>query len=105
MPADDLFQIFRMHEPGDLIYTKTFPNAQRTDIVYIQILLANLYGPQEKKRMYDSVVSQIVKIGIKPDNILIALTENAGDDWFAPAQDWKPTAKEVAEELSDEVSA
>jgi hypothetical protein len=96
MPADDLFQIFRLHEPGDLIYTKTFPNAQRTDIVYIQILLANLYGPQEKKRMYDAVSSQIAKIGIKPDNVLIAVTENAGDDWFAPAKDWKPAAQEVS---------
>jgi len=23
MPADDLFQIFRLHEPGDLVYTKS----------------------------------------------------------------------------------
>jgi len=95
MPADDLFQIFRLHEQGDLIYTTTFPNAERTDIVYIQILLAKLYGPEEKKRMYDAVTGRIVAIGIKPDNILIAVTENGGDDWFAPAKDWKPAADAV----------
>jgi hypothetical protein len=87
MPADDLFQIFRLHEPGDLVYTKTFPNADRTDIVFIQILLANLYGPEEKKRMYDAVTSRIVGVGIKQDNILIAVTENGGADWHAPEKD------------------
>lgn len=84
MPADDLFQIFRLHEPGDLVYTKTFPNAERTDIVFIQFLLANLYGPEEKKRMYEAVTSRLVGAGIKQDNILIAVTENGGDDWHAP---------------------
>ena len=39
MPKDDLFQIFRLHEPGDLIYTASFPNAERSDIIFIQILL------------------------------------------------------------------
>jgi len=95
MPADDLFQIFRLHEQGDLIYTTTFPNAERTDIVYIQILLARLYGPEEKKRMYQTVTRNIAGIGIKPDNILIAVTENGGDDWFAPAKDWQASADEV----------
>ena len=84
MPADDLFQIFRLHEPGELVYTKTFPNADRTDIVFIQILLANLYGPEEKKRMYQAITSRVAAVGIKQDNILIAVTENGGDDWHAP---------------------
>jgi len=88
MPADDLFQIFRLHEPGDLIYTTSFPDAARTDIVYIQILLANIYRPEDKKRMYDAVVGKLVEAGIKPDNVLIAVTENAGSDWFAPSKDW-----------------
>jgi hypothetical protein len=95
MPADDLFQIFRLHEKGDLIYTPTFPDAVRTDIVYIQILLANIYQPEDKQRMYDAVVGNIVGIGIKPDDVLIALTENAGSDWFAPSKDWAPPSAEV----------
>lgn len=63
MPADDLFQIFRLHDPGELVYTKTFPNADRTDIVFIQA------------------------VGIKQDNVLIAVTENEGSDWFAPEKE------------------
>jgi len=96
MPADDLFQIFRLHEQGDLIYTPTFPDAARTDIVYIQILLANLYQPEDKQRMYDAVVGNLVAAGIKPDNVLIALTENAGSDWCAPSKDWSPASSELS---------
>lgn len=87
MPADDLFQIFRQHEEGELVYTRTFPNADRTDIVFIQILLASLYGPEEKKRMYRAVTERIAAIGVKPDNILIAVTENGGSDWHAPEKE------------------
>jgi hypothetical protein len=91
MPAEDLFQIFRLHEPGDLVYTTTFPDAARTDIVYVQILLANIYQPQDKQRAYDAVVGNLVDAGIKPDNVLIAVTENAGSDWFAPSKDFVAT--------------
>lgn len=95
MPADDLFQVFRLHQPGELVYTTTFPDAARTDILYVQILLANIYQPDDKQRMYDAVVGNLVEAGIKPDNVLIALTENAGADWFAPSKDWTPEAAEV----------
>jgi hypothetical protein len=87
MPADDLFQIFRFHEVGELVYTTTFPNAERTDIVFVQILLAKIYQPDDKKRMYDRVVAELKAAGIKQDNILIAVTENEGSDWFAPEKE------------------
>ncbi|GAB3610916.1 MULTISPECIES: tautomerase family protein [Humibacter] len=95
MPADDLFQIFRLHQAGELVFTTTFPDAARTDILYIQILLANIYQPDDKQRMYDAVVGNLVEAGVKPDNILIALTENAGSDWFAPSKDWTPVPAEA----------
>ena len=37
MPADDLFQIFRLHDQGELVYSPTFPNQQRTDIIFIEL--------------------------------------------------------------------
>ena len=52
--------------------------------MFIQFLLANLYGPEEKKRMYEAVTSRLVGAGIKQDNILIAVTERGGDGWHAP---------------------
>lgn len=86
MPEDDLFQIFRLHEPGDLVYTRTFPDAERTDIVFIQILLARIYDADQKQTMARAVVTELVNEGIKADNVLIACTENDGADWFAPSR-------------------
>ena len=43
MPADDLFQIFRLHEPGELVYSPTFPNQQRDDIVFIELVASKGY--------------------------------------------------------------
>jgi len=63
---------------------KTFPNADRTDIIFIQILLARIYSAQDKQRMYRHVVDELKAVDIKPDNVLIAVTENEGSGWFAP---------------------
>lgn len=87
MPADDLFQIFRLHQPGDLFYSRTFPEADRTDIVFIQILAYNGYTPEVKQRGAALIVERLAALGIKRDNILIALSENGDGDWLAPSKD------------------
>jgi hypothetical protein len=84
MPADDLFQIFRLHDEGDLVYSPTFTDAERTDIIYLQILLYKMYTPEIKQRACRRVVDELVLLGVKPDNVLIALTENSDGDWYAP---------------------
>jgi hypothetical protein len=92
MPADDLFQIFRLHEPGELVFTRTFPDAARTDIVFVQILLARIYTPEDKQRACRRVSDELVAAGIKRDDVLIALTENDGSDWYAPPADHSDAA-------------
>ncbi len=87
MPADDLFQIFRLHEPGDLLYSRTFPDADRDDIVFIQILAFNGYTAEVKQRGANLIVDRLAALGIKRDNILIALTENGDGDWLAPGKE------------------
>lgn len=83
MPEDDLFQVFRLHEPGDLVYSRTFPDADRSDIVFVQVLLARLYDGDQKQAMGEAVVRELAAVGVKPDDVLIACTENDGADWYA----------------------
>lgn len=96
MTPDDLFQLFRLHPQGDLFYTTAFPNADRTDIVYIQILLARIYTPEIKQRACRAIVDELARVGIKRDNVLIALTENDGSDWYAPEKDEAPVGAGVS---------
>ena len=93
MPEDDLFQIFRLHEPGDLFYSRTYPDADRDDIVFVQILAYNGYSPETKQRGATLVVERLAALGIKRDNILIALSENGDGDWLAPAKEAGNEAK------------
>jgi hypothetical protein len=87
MPADDLFQIFQVHQPGDLFYSRTFPDADRTDIVFVQILAYTGYSPATKQRGATLVADRLSALGIKRDNILVALSENGDGDWLAPSKE------------------
>ena len=49
MPADDLFQIFRLHAPGELVFSPTHPNADRTDIIFIEILSSPNYSAEQMR--------------------------------------------------------
>ncbi len=87
MPSDDLFQIFRLHAEGDLFYSRTYPDADRTDIVFVQILAYTGYSPETKQKGAALIVERLAKLGIKHDNILIALSENGDGDWLAPSKE------------------
>jgi hypothetical protein len=87
MPADDLFQIFTVHPEGDLFYSRTYPNADRSDIVFVQILAFTGYSPEVKQRGANLLADRLSALGIKRDDILIALSENGDGDWLAPEKE------------------
>jgi hypothetical protein len=87
MPADDLFQIFHLHDADDLIFSRTYPKANRSDIVFVQILAFTGYSPDQKQQGTRLVVDRLCAAGIKRDEILIAIHENGDGDWFAPSED------------------
>ena len=84
MPADDLFQIFRLHQPGELVFSPTHPNADRTDIVFIEILASPVYSPEQMKSGMAAVTEKLAEIGIKRDNLLLMMTEAKA--WHAPTE-------------------
>jgi hypothetical protein len=86
MPEDDLFQIFNLHERGELIFTRTFPGADREDIILIQVLASIGYSSELKQRMYKAIVDNIVGLGIRQDTILISIIEIAGENWHSPGK-------------------
>lgn len=95
MPADDLFQIFRLHDPGELVYSPTFPNQQRDDIVFIELVASKGYSDQQKQDTMVAIVDEISSLGIKRDNLLLVINEvGQGATWYAPepAQPGDPSA-------------
>jgi Tautomerase enzyme len=84
MPEDDLFQIFRLHEPGELVYSPTFPNQQRDDIVFIELVAQVGYTDEQKQKTFNAIVEEGSKLGIKRDNFLLVIIEVHGAAWLAP---------------------
>jgi hypothetical protein len=90
MPANDLFQIFTLHDDGELVFSRTFPEAERDDIIYIEVLASEGYSPDTKNAMYAAMVENTTALGIRQDTLLVSIIEiNGRANWHSPA---KPTA-------------
>lgn len=88
MTPEDLFQVFRLHDEGELVYSRTFPDADRTDIVFIEVLASPGYSDEQKQRGLAAVADAVAGVGIKKDNLLLVLVETApGAAWYAPARE------------------
>jgi Tautomerase enzyme len=83
MPEDDLFQIFRLHEPGELVYSPTFPNQQRDDIIFVEIVAQVGYNDDQKQGAMRSIVDEFEALGVKRDNVLCVMLEVHGAAWHA----------------------
>lgn len=85
MGADDLFQIFRLHQPGELVFSKTHPkDRDRTDIIFIEILASPQYTAEQMQRGLTAITEEIAKLGIKRDNLLLMVTP--ANAWLAPGE-------------------
>jgi hypothetical protein len=83
MPEDDLFQIFRLHEPGELVYSPTFPHQNRDDIIFVEIVAQVGYSDEQKQGAMRSIVDGFESLGVKRDNVLCVMLEVHGAAWHA----------------------
>jgi len=87
MPRDDLFQIFRLHEPGELVFSPTHPHHQRDDIIFIELLASAGYTDDQKQAAMGAIADELAKFGIRRDNVLLMIVEVHGAAWLAAGPD------------------
>jgi hypothetical protein len=87
----DKFQVFRPREQGELIFDATYNNVDRRNLVLIQILMVHRYSTDLKRKLYRTMVLKLEAIGIRREDILIAVTENGFEDWYAGRIYGEPT--------------
>jgi hypothetical protein len=83
MPEFDLFQSFRVHQPGELYYSRTFPGVQRDDIIFIELLAQVGYTDEQKQAGMGAIADEIAALGITRDNVLCVMVEVHGAAWYA----------------------
>ena len=83
IPEGDRFQIITEHTQGQLIADPTFMGAQRSaEFVLIQIFLTRGRTTEIKQTLYRRIAEHLARSpGIRPDDIIIVLTEVGLEDW------------------------
>jgi Tautomerase enzyme len=94
MDPTDKFQIFRLHDKGELVFDPTYNGVDRQDLVYLQILMVHMYDVGSKRRLFDTIARRLESIGIRHEDVLIAVVENGFEDWYAGKFYSEPTAVE-----------
>jgi phenylpyruvate tautomerase PptA (4-oxalocrotonate tautomerase family) len=81
IPQSDKFQIFRPREAGETVFDPTYGGVDRQNLIVIQITLVRRHPLSQKKDLFANIVRKLGELGIRPEDILIALTENGFEDW------------------------
>jgi hypothetical protein len=84
MPEDDLFQIFRLHDEGELVFSPTFPEADRDDIIFIELVAGRGYTAEVKHAGMVAIGEELEALGIKRDTLLMHVVEVERTDWYSP---------------------
>jgi hypothetical protein len=83
IPADDRFQVFLPHDAGEIKFDPGFNGVERGSLLVIRIVAVHMYGTSTKRAFFKTVVDRLAPLGIRPEDVLICLTENGTDDWYA----------------------
>ena len=85
VPADDLFQVFRTHAPGQLKFDPTYGGVDRRALVLIRITMVHLYSVNTKRALFEAIAARLEAIGVRHEDLLISVVENHFEDWYAGA--------------------
>jgi hypothetical protein len=83
IPADDLFQIFRPHEAGEIKFDPTYGGVDRQSLMVIHITMVHRYPVVLKKALYKRIIERLEPLGVRPEDVQIAVVENGYEDWYA----------------------
>lgn len=85
MDRSDLFQIFRLHAKGELVFGTTYPEPPREDIIFIEILAGIGYASSATKhRALVAIADEFEALGIPRNNLLLHVIEVPAGDWYSP---------------------
>jgi phenylpyruvate tautomerase PptA (4-oxalocrotonate tautomerase family) len=83
VPEADRFQIITRHQAPHLLLDPHYPSVERTaDALVISVVLRAGRTDAQKQAFYRAVVEQAAEdAALRPDDIMIALSENSPLDW------------------------
>jgi phenylpyruvate tautomerase PptA (4-oxalocrotonate tautomerase family) len=86
MDAEDRFQVIHPLPADHIVADPHYLGGDRRDVVYVRILMVKMYDAETKSAMFNAVARRLEAEGVRPDDVFIAITENALDDWYPGAR-------------------
>jgi hypothetical protein len=83
IPAGDRFQVFQPHDTGEIKFDPGYNGVDRRNLLLIRVIAVHVYSTAIKQLFFQSVVDKLEPLGIRSEDVLICLTENGFDDWYA----------------------
>jgi hypothetical protein len=83
IPADDRFQVFTPHAAGELKFDAGYNGVDRQRLVLVRITMVHMYSVSTKQGLYKAIVERFAEVGVRPEDVLIAVVENGFEDWYA----------------------
>lgn len=83
IPEDDRFQMFQPHDAGEFKFDTGYNGVDRRDILIIRVTAVHMYDTDTKRAFFKAVVGKLEPLGVRSEDVLICLTENGTDDWYA----------------------
>jgi 4-oxalocrotonate tautomerase len=82
VPEDDRFQVFDEVQADRLAAHATYGGVERSaDLLIVEITLNAGRTVEIKKNVYADIVRRLGEHGVRPDDVLIALTEVTKENW------------------------
>jgi phenylpyruvate tautomerase PptA (4-oxalocrotonate tautomerase family) len=82
VPADDRFQVFDEVADGNLIADPSYAGVSRSkDLMIIEITLNAGRTVEIKRALYAGIASRLGALGVRPDDVLICLSEVTKENW------------------------
>jgi Tautomerase enzyme len=83
IPADDRFQVFMPHGAGELKFDPGYNGVDRRALLAIRIVAVRMYDQPTKRALFQTIADRLEPLGVRPEDVLISLTENGVEDWYA----------------------
>jgi phenylpyruvate tautomerase PptA (4-oxalocrotonate tautomerase family) len=82
VPPKDLFQIIARYESEEMILDPNFGGVSRSqDACIAEITFLSGRTDDQKRRLFKHIANKAVTAGFRPDDVMVALTENTRMDW------------------------
>ena len=83
VPEQDRFAVVSEHDPDDFAYDPHYLGVERSnDLVIIQLTVSRTRDVAQKPALYAAIVGNLAQDpGLRPEDVLVILTENGREDW------------------------